>query len=59
MAPAKTKTANEFSPEEAKRRLDAALLGARIAGHKPMQSKPKPSPKAAKSPRRKPAKSGA
>jgi hypothetical protein len=29
---------NDFSPEEAKNRFEAALRGAREAGHKPMES---------------------
>jgi hypothetical protein len=28
----------EFTPEEARKRFEAALKGARIAGHKPMES---------------------
>jgi hypothetical protein len=28
----------KFSPDEARRRFEAALKGARIAGHKPMES---------------------
>jgi hypothetical protein len=28
----------KFTPEEARRRFEAALRGARIAGHKPMKS---------------------
>jgi hypothetical protein len=31
------KTKDEFSPEEAQRRFEAALRGARIAGHKPKE----------------------
>ena len=32
---------DEYSPEEAKERMAAALRGARIAGHKPMTAIPK------------------
>jgi len=32
---------DEFSPAETKRRFDAALRGARIAGHKQMKDLPK------------------
>jgi hypothetical protein len=32
---------DQYSPEEAKERMKAALLGARIAGHVPMKEKPK------------------
>jgi hypothetical protein len=42
-----------FSEEESKKRFEAALKGARIAGHKPMESltrnKPKAQPKKRKS----------
>jgi hypothetical protein len=36
-----TKKDDQYSPEEAKERMKAALLGARIAGHMPMKAKPK------------------
>jgi hypothetical protein len=39
---------DEYSPEEAKARMAAALRGARIAGHKPMESLTKKKPKAKK-----------
>ncbi len=39
---------DEFSPEETKERMTAALRGARIAGHKPMESLIKKKPKAKK-----------
>jgi hypothetical protein len=32
---------DQYSPEEAKERMKAALLGARLAGHVPMKEKPK------------------
>jgi hypothetical protein len=32
---------DEFPPDEAERRLVAALRGSRITGHKPMKDKPK------------------
>ena len=32
------KSDDDYSPEEAKKRLEAALRGARLAGHKPMES---------------------
>jgi hypothetical protein len=35
-AMARKKTDDSFSPEEAARRFEAALRGARIVGHKPM-----------------------
>jgi hypothetical protein len=35
------KTPDQFTKEEAERRLKAALHGARIAGHKPLSEKPK------------------
>jgi hypothetical protein len=35
------KNDDRFSPEEAKKRFDAALRGARIAGSKPMTGEPK------------------
>jgi hypothetical protein len=40
----------QYSPEESRKRLGAALRGARIAGHKPMESliKKKPGAKKAK-----------
>jgi hypothetical protein len=31
----------QYSPEESRKRLEAALRGARIAGHKPMADIPK------------------
>jgi hypothetical protein len=30
---------DQYSPEEAKERMKAALLGARLAGHMPMKAK--------------------
>jgi hypothetical protein len=39
----------EFSPSEAKRRFEAALRGARIAGHKPKDSMTPKRPKAQRS----------
>ncbi|MFL6465808.1 MAG: hypothetical protein ACJ73N_15540 [Bryobacteraceae bacterium] len=35
------KIKDEYSGEEAKARFEAALRGARIAGHKPLKEKPK------------------
>jgi hypothetical protein len=35
------KIEDEYSKEEAKTRFEAALRGAREAGHKPMKEKPK------------------
>jgi hypothetical protein len=35
---AANKIADEYSAEEARERLQAALKGARLAGHKPMES---------------------
>jgi hypothetical protein len=32
------KSDDQYSPEEAKERMKAALLGARIAGHMPMKA---------------------
>jgi hypothetical protein len=34
----KTRSSDEFSPAEARKRFEAALKGARIAGHKPKES---------------------
>jgi hypothetical protein len=46
---------DEFSPEEAKERMKAALLGARLAGHKPMEDLIKKKPKVKKvKPKKKP-----
>jgi len=42
------KSDDQYSDEEAKERLVAALRGARIAGHKPMESLIKKKPKAKK-----------
>jgi hypothetical protein len=33
------KTDDQYSPQEAKERMKAALLGARLAGHVPMKAK--------------------
>jgi len=33
------KSDDQYSPEEAKERMKAALLGARLAGHVPMKAK--------------------
>ena len=45
----KTKSDDEkYSPEETTARMKAALLGARIAGHKPMESLIKKKPKVKK-----------
>jgi hypothetical protein len=33
------KSDDQYSPEEAKGRMKAALLGARLAGHMPMKAK--------------------
>jgi hypothetical protein len=44
----KNATEDEFSEEERAGRFRAALLGARIAGHKPMESLTKKKPKAKK-----------
>jgi hypothetical protein len=33
-----TRLSDEFSPAEARKRFEAALKGARIAGHKPKES---------------------
>jgi hypothetical protein len=43
------KVEDQYGPEETKERMRAALLGARLAGHKPMESliKKKPKPKGA------------
>ncbi|MGA2055465.1 MAG: hypothetical protein ABSG88_09160 [Bradyrhizobium sp.] len=41
-----TKSTEDYSPEEAARRLAAALRGARVAGHKPMESLTRKKPKA-------------
>jgi hypothetical protein len=35
------KVEDQYSPEEARERMMAALRGARIAGHVPMKAKPK------------------
>jgi hypothetical protein len=46
--PSKSKLADErdqYSGEEAERRLAAALRGSRVAGHKPMTDIPKKKPK--------------
>ena len=45
----------KFSEEEARRRFEAAIKGARIAGHRPMQTvtKKKPNAKTTKSRRAK------
>jgi hypothetical protein len=42
----------DYTKEEAEKRLQAALRGSRITGHKPMKDKPK-AKKAAKKKRRK------
>jgi len=43
----------EFSPKESQQRFEAALKGARIAGHKPMSEvSPKRKPKSIKKPTR-------
>jgi hypothetical protein len=47
------KEEDEYGSEESKRRFEAALKGARIAGHKPMESLIKKKPKAKKAPRKK------
>jgi hypothetical protein len=39
---------DQYSPEEAKERMKAALLGARLAGHVPMIAKSPPQDRAAK-----------
>jgi hypothetical protein len=44
---------DQYSPEEAKERMTAALKGARLAGHVPMKKKPK-AKKAAKKSKSKP-----
>jgi len=44
-----------FSPEESRKRLVAALRGARIAGHKPMESLTRKKPKKQPKKRQKPA----
>jgi hypothetical protein len=38
----------QFGPEESRKRLEAALKGARLAGHKPMESLTGKKPKAKK-----------
>jgi hypothetical protein len=38
---------DQYSPQEAKERMKAALLGARLAGHVPMKAKEKPKVKKA------------
>jgi hypothetical protein len=35
------KSDDQYSPQEAKERMKAALLGARLAGHVPMKAKSK------------------
>ena len=55
MAKSPDKVEDEYSQEEAKARFDAALRGARIAGHKPM--KPAAKKKTASLKKKKPAKS--
>jgi hypothetical protein len=48
---------DQYSPEESSERMKAALLGARIAGHKPMESLIKKKPKVKKTkPKKKPGK---
>jgi hypothetical protein len=42
------KAEDQYSPQEAKERMRAALLGARIAGPMPMQPKKKPKAKKAR-----------
>ena len=42
------KESERFDPEEARKRFEAALKGARIAGHKPMESLTQKKPKAKK-----------
>jgi hypothetical protein len=44
MAKSPDKVEDEYSQEEAKARFDAALRGARIAGHKPMKPAGKKKP---------------
>jgi hypothetical protein len=45
-------TSEQFSPEESRKRLEAALRGARIAGHRPMESLIKKKSKAKKPPKK-------
>jgi hypothetical protein len=45
----KKETSDQYSDEEAERRLVAALRGSRITGHKPMKDKPKAKKAAKKS----------
>jgi hypothetical protein len=45
----------QFNPEETRKRMEAAMRGARIAGHKPM-SAIKAKPKSGKSPAKRRAK---
>jgi hypothetical protein len=49
---ARSQKDDQFSPDESRKRMEAALRGARISGHKPMSQiapkaswKKKPSPK--------------
>jgi hypothetical protein len=41
-----SKSDEKFSAEESQKRFEAALKGARIAGHKPMESLTRKKPKA-------------
>jgi hypothetical protein len=49
----KKTTEDEYSKEESAGRFRAALLGARIAGHKPMESLTRKKPKAQRKPKKK------
>jgi hypothetical protein len=52
------KDSEQYAPEESRKRFEAALKGARLAGHKPMESltrkKAKAQPKKAAKAKRKP-----
>lgn len=50
------KVEDEYSDEEAKARFDAALRGARIAGHKPMKPAGKKKPTQPTAKKKKPGK---
>jgi hypothetical protein len=41
-----SKSDNKFSDDDARKRFEAALKGARLAGHKPMESLTRKKPKA-------------
>ena len=51
---AKEKTEDRYGEQEAQRRFEAALRGARLAGHKPMKSITPKRPKKQRKPRKRP-----